>query len=205
MSDFLKEHHFRSNKKIYYAIEAADLSFDTDELDELKNFTLKGPFTESMSEKSPRYQEFLVSRYTILRVLKALKKKSIRGAALSLSHTRDAILVAASPVLTFEGAVLAAGLGADVENLQRSISQGAHKKIMNGGEDSSLSALSLWSLKEAAFKAHPDNDTLLLSDFFVCEIFSENNFQLTCKKTQRLFEASVLVIDNFQVAFARML
>lgn len=202
MSDFLKELHFRSGKKIYYAIEAVDLSFDLDELEELKNFTLRGPFTESMSEKSPRYQEFLVSRYTLLRVLKSLKKKNMGGASFSLSHTREAVLLAAAPTLLFEGAALASGLGADIEHAHRIISKGAHKKIVNGGLDSTLPALALWSLKEAAFKAHPKNETLLLSDFYVSEVFDKQNFLLTCEKTQINFEATLLYLDDFQLAFA---
>jgi len=202
MSDFLKEFHFKSAKKVYYAVESVDLAFDTDELEQLKDFKISGPLTESMTEKSPRYKEFLVSRYTILRVLKALKKKNIRGVALSISHTREAVLVAAAPSMAFEGAVLAAGFGADIESSQRRISEGAHKKIVNGGHDSKLQSLALWNLKEAAFKAHRENDTLLLSDFFVSEILDEQNFQLVCKPTQQKLEASLFSLDKFQIAFA---
>lgn len=200
----LREHLFESGFKISYFFSLAE-SFDTDSLEELKNFTLAGPLSLEINEKSPLYQESLTSRALLLEALKYYKSKKVGGVAFSLSHTRGAALVGAAASLKFEGAKLAAGIGADLESVERKISEAAHKRIVNGGMDSQVPALNLWSLKEAAYKAHPDNENLLLRDFIVTGIKDKAHFKLLCSQSQKTFEASIIHIESYVVALARLI
>lgn len=205
MPDILKELRFKSGKRIFYVFENPLREFDTDELAELSSFQLRGPLTATMSEESPRYKEFQASRYLMLQVLKAFKKRRLGGLAFSLSHTKDAVLVASAPTLAFEDAALQNGVGADLESVNRKLSESAHKRIINGGKDANVPALLLWSLKEAAYKAHPENGELLLSDFFVSEIHDENNFELICSKTHKSFEALMFNEASYQIVLSVIL
>lgn len=202
MPDILKEQRFKSGKRIFYIFESPLSDFDLDELEELKSFQLLGPLSESMPEESPRYNEYLSSRYVLLQLLKSFKKRQLGGLAFSLSHTKEAVLVAAAPTLAFEEAALSSGVGADLENSQRKISESAHKRIVNGGKDAEVPALLLWSLKEAAYKAHPNNPDLLLSDFFVSEIYDEDNYELICTPSHKSFEALCVRNASFQIVLA---
>ncbi|MEZ4814348.1 MAG: 4'-phosphopantetheinyl transferase superfamily protein [Bdellovibrionota bacterium] len=205
MFDQVQECSFESGAKVFYAFESLPFDFDHDLLSELSDFNLAGPLRESLPETSQYYSEFLLSRFLLLRLLKNFKSKNVGGVSFSLSHTSGAALVAGAATLSFEGASLAAGIGADVEALTRKISDPVYKRICNGAFDSQVAPLVLWSLKEAAYKAHPNNENLLLSDFVVVENPGALHFKLMCSKSSYNFEAVLIERMSYQLAFARLL
>lgn len=85
----------------------------------------------------------------------------------SISHTRDW----AFAWVTRESACI----GVDIEDLDRKISSGVEAKFRRG-DDLSLDAIRLWSVKEACFKAVPDSQQ---TELVVSKIvIGENRFMV---------------------------
>ena len=131
---------------------------------ELKNFESHLP--ESLKQAHPRAQKnWYLSRKLLLHAFESLEQKidwqdlvfegfqKIKAKPrfrFSLSHTEGAALV----WLVEESQNLQ--IGVDVENSKREIGSPLLRKI-NNGEDMDLPALQLWGIKEASYKAIPQN------------------------------------------------
>jgi hypothetical protein len=197
-----------SGSKVKYIFAKTDVLSSESQLDEIKelqDFEIHGPLTEEMNANSPRYKEFLLSRYLLLQLFKDFKKNGARGGlSFSLSHTMNVALVAAMPNFTSSGHSLAAGLGVDLEHKDRKISDAAFARIVIEKNEKAILPLQLWCLKEAAFKAHPNNQTqndgLLLSDFIL-----QSNGQIKCQVTGQVFEYATLSEENYLLNFASLL
>lgn len=88
------------------------------------------------------------------------------GAMLSISHTTGIVLVL--------GALWKApgplGLGIDVELLDRAITDRVSNRIADSSERAlfpTLTDLNLWVIKEACFKANPDNEGTVVAQYRV--------------------------------------
>lgn len=95
----------------------------------------------------------------------------------SISHTDEVALVwlAKSP------APRSLSIGVDIERANREISHALKRRLRNSGDIQNLSAIALWSAKEAAFKAlsSPSQRHLVLSEI----VISQNRFTLLSDTT----------------------
>lgn len=200
-----KEHKFRSGSKATLFFESLGSDPLSEEvLDKILDLKIMGPLTAQMSPSSPRYREFLLSRKLILEAIAFSRQKNVGGMCLSLSHTQSAAIVVTQGTLAFEGVSLACGMGVDLEALKRNMSPAAAQRLHQSDLDKKIPALDLWLLKESVFKAHPQNENLLLSDFFVSQLYTTSSFELVCDKSQKKFEADLIEIDEYKVALAKM-
>ena len=193
-------------KYIFSTFKESDINLDSeaelDALDELSDYKILGPFSEKVSKTAPRYPEHILSRFLLLNLIKDFKKSNHRGLAVSISHTKDAAVVLGAPNFAVEGIALASGVGVDLEYNNRKLSEAAFKRLIVDEREKKIVPLDLWCMKEAAYKAHPNNQIqgLLLSDFVV---FSDD--KIKCLKTQQLLEVKKLSMDAYCLFFARTL
>lgn len=141
--------------------ETEQVLADLKELSSLNfNSMIKTRFlTQPEFSNAKRAQQWLQSRKELaIAVRKTLNQGVLpQTIKLSLSHTRDATLAAVAQEID---------IGVDLERADRPISEALAAKFYFESEKiNSLSALQVWALKEACYKANPDQKTTVLSDY----------------------------------------
>lgn len=124
-----------------------------------------------------RLVEWLLARQAEKNVLQRVKEEGYR----SLSHTQSSHRILALALGAERTSPLKfSGVGVDLEFSSRAISEGVVKKLVHDSERTWLSsgdlqALDFWILKEAAFKAIPQNQGAVISSFQVSKWNSQKN------------------------------
>ena len=124
------------------------------------------------AQDSSRYFDWVRGRCALKRIIRSLNKDldvtkvSFPHPFLSLSHTKDCAVA----IGILNGAKTVKGIGIDLE-LDRKVSKKHAKFYLNDFEsDLKINSdhwLRLWTVKEALFKADPDNDRNVLKDYTV--------------------------------------
>ncbi len=97
------------------------------------------------------------------------------------------------------------GVGVDLERAARHIAPGVERKILSPAEkplfeNGALSLLQFWGIKEACFKAHPDNEGLVVTQFEVLECRGaerdEDLIEVRCKGPQVALDFRACVFEH---------
>jgi phosphopantetheinyl transferase len=122
-----------------------------------------------------RNREWSESRKLVSKICSLfVQKNNFQSIRLSLTHT-----VSATAAIVASQSV--SGIGIDIESFERKIDERIAKRVKGSQEryPKTLKPIDIWCAKEAAFKAHPKNKGLVLSDFVFCNLGS-----IQCKKTR---------------------
>lgn len=119
--------------------------------------------------REERRWEWLAGRALDTRLRQKIQQKQIY---ISLSHTHAGsynLLVAVGLGVTQPGSPIT-GVGTDIESASRVLSEDLYKRVSSAQERervqaTGLSPLELWVLKEAVFKAFPDNHATAVTEF----------------------------------------
>ncbi len=117
-------------------------------------------FALSLSDKPSRREEWIAGRKALFEARQLLSMKGFsatEGVSVSLSHTRweGRLWVLAVAVPRSVGSV-----GVDLESVTRQVSDSVYRRITDDQERRMFphyGALDFWAIKEACFKADPDN------------------------------------------------
>jgi phosphopantetheinyl transferase (holo-ACP synthase) len=143
-------------------------------------FTTK-PYPSEMIERflvAPLFRNsdwehrWMHSRFCVQEVLAAGEALSVeaKDTLLSLSHT------AGASVAVLAERKFISGIGIDIEWMDRELSSGVASKFIHQSEHLfNLSPLQMWVIKEACFKAYPDNAATQLSDYRIQSITETEN------------------------------
>lgn len=123
---------------------------------------------------------------------------------LSLSHTKKASVAIAC--MKNEDLL---GIGVDLESADRTIDEKVKKRLGTDAEHSLVkSAIALWTIKEACFKAVKNNEKMLLSQFTVTQ-FDAMTGEGVCemKQTETPIKIDFLTQEDsgFRISFAQMM
>lgn len=118
-----------------------------------------------------RRLEWLAARSAELELRAALGPDALT----SVSHSEGALLVAGCRSKDSRSGIT--GIGVDLEVAQRALSDAAWGWLMSGEDRACWSGerLIAWALKEAAFKADPDNEGEVLSRYLLTEVDHQNS------------------------------
>ena len=149
-------------------------------------------FDENTDATAKRKKIWLQSRSALIEVVDALLSQgaSAERMFLSLSHTSGACIAVAAMDIS---------VGVDLEASTRIVSDGvANKYFFEEEKKWGWSALQVWAVKEAAYKANPENKNTVLSDY---RIQSYGKIEVQ----DRALQFQVQAFDRWIVAFAREL
>ena len=146
----------------------------------------KHQWTIPTSLSGSREREWATSRRVLGALLDEAKRLSGddaraqgRRVLTSMSHSRDTVLAAAGLSGPQSG-----GMGVDLERTDREISESLKKRFMGQGEESlGLLPLEIWTVKEACFKADPDQAGKLVSGYRITRFCKESG-EGTCEIAQ---------------------
>jgi phosphopantetheinyl transferase (holo-ACP synthase) len=145
---------------------------------------------------------FFASRIALYELLKNMPTNSA-SCAISIAHTHGFSIAAAKAIQRLPHHSFNAGLGVDVELLDRKISQKVFMRLTTPQEREikTLKALDFWCLKEASLKADSRTNGALLSDFHVQSFCSESKIaKLFNIKKQASFEATIFNKNKYLIA-----
>lgn len=110
---------------------------------------------------------WICSRAALAEVWRLAMQASPKAIGLSLSHSKEAWLAAARAVFDFEEAE-SAGVGADVEAIERPISDRLLKRFQNDDDAwTGMGRIALWTAKEALYKADQNSHGKTLIDYSI--------------------------------------
>lgn len=119
----------------------------------------------SIPDQKKRTLQWAESRRCVVAVVHSLLRKGVSPSKIlvSLSHTRGAAIAIAS--VQEQDRI---GLGVDLENSQRKINAAVQKQFYFPNEAQlGLCPLTVWTIKEACYKANPTNENTLISDYVI--------------------------------------
>ena len=152
-------------------------------------------FLRSVPE-SARAREWDLSRSALVAAVRGLDIHDLQA---SLSHSKGAALAVA---VSGRGNH---GIGVDLENSTREVSDAAFARFNRAEEGAFLSdRLDHWVLKEACFKSHPRSAETIVADYVVTgRGMSEEVFFLECRKgAVEKFRAELGRVENYRYAWA---
>jgi phosphopantetheinyl transferase len=179
----------KTNQKIIWSFsETQEFSIPFDEFEnrnqiqslskELRRLKVPRRFSKNPPRKCT--EAYLKQWYTSRKSLKhlALKARNKKIISYSLSHTHESSVACLllAPTKNKKKVVPFSNIGIDIESLERPISARVVKRVSGPTEALSnrLTNHEVWTLKEAAFKCHPKNNSSHMSQYEIAKIHGRN-------------------------------
>ncbi len=150
-----------------------------------------------------RSLEWAESRRCVVDVLDGLQKNGVQlsNALISLSHTPGTAIVVGAEKMQNR-----IGIGVDLEISSRAISPRTAKAFVFPEDQRCsphLSALQIWVIKEACYKANPMNQSTVISDYLISQSDGIDHGKLVCSKSPETeFYFRLAETENLLIAFA---